>query len=197
MGNRADLLAGAKRCLYEKGYARTTARDIAAAAGTSLAAIGYHFGSTEALLNAALNEANDEWGEEIGRALGSPLADDAAGAGPMERFEAIWQRVIDSFASHRTLWAASFEILAQSERAPEVRERLADSLTQGRLGLAELFQNIDPAADEHQAWAVGSFYQALLSGVLVQWMVDPDHAPSAHDLTDALRLVAGTVHPPA
>ena len=29
MGNREDLLAGAKKCLYEKGYARTTARDIA------------------------------------------------------------------------------------------------------------------------------------------------------------------------
>ncbi|MGH4006514.1 MAG: TetR family transcriptional regulator, partial [Pseudonocardiaceae bacterium] len=44
MGNREDLLAGAKRCLYEKGYGRTTARDIAAAAGgVSLAAIGYHF----------------------------------------------------------------------------------------------------------------------------------------------------------
>ena len=32
MGNREDLLAGAKKCLYEKGYARTTARDIASAA---------------------------------------------------------------------------------------------------------------------------------------------------------------------
>ena len=33
MGNREDLLAAAKRCLYEKGYAHTTARDIAAASG--------------------------------------------------------------------------------------------------------------------------------------------------------------------
>ena len=35
MGNREDLLAGAQRCLYEKGYARTTARDIASASGVS------------------------------------------------------------------------------------------------------------------------------------------------------------------
>ncbi|GAB3818361.1 TetR family transcriptional regulator [Micromonospora zhanjiangensis] len=62
MGNREDLLAGAKQCLMEKGYARTTARDIAAAAGTSLAAIGYHFRTTQALLNAALFEAMAEWG---------------------------------------------------------------------------------------------------------------------------------------
>ena len=31
MGHREDLLAGAKRSLYEKGYAGTTARDIVAA----------------------------------------------------------------------------------------------------------------------------------------------------------------------
>jgi AcrR family transcriptional regulator/predicted house-cleaning noncanonical NTP pyrophosphatase (MazG superfamily) len=192
VGNREDLLAGAKRCLYEKGYARTTARDIAAAAGTSLAAIGYHFRSTEALLNTALNQAADDWGDEIGRAL---ALDAGADADPMERFETIWRRVIDSFATHRELWAASFEMLAQSERAPEVRERLADSLKQGRLGLAEMFQNIDPVADEQTAWAVGSFYQGLLSGVVVQWMVDPDRAPSSKDLADALRIIAGTVGP--
>ncbi|MGH3648185.1 MAG: TetR/AcrR family transcriptional regulator, partial [Micromonosporaceae bacterium] len=51
MGNREALLEGAKRCFHEKGYARTTARDIAQASGVSLAAIGYHFGSKEALMN--------------------------------------------------------------------------------------------------------------------------------------------------
>ena len=56
-GNREALLDAAKRCLFEKGYANTTARDIATSAGTSLAAIGYHYGSTEALLNAAMIEA--------------------------------------------------------------------------------------------------------------------------------------------
>lgn len=49
MGHREDLLEGAKRCLLEKGYARTTARDIGAASGTNLASIGYHYGSKEAL----------------------------------------------------------------------------------------------------------------------------------------------------
>jgi hypothetical protein len=39
MGNRDALLSAAKKCLLEKGYNRTTARDIASAAGVSLAAI--------------------------------------------------------------------------------------------------------------------------------------------------------------
>jgi AcrR family transcriptional regulator len=195
MGNREALLAGAKRCLYEKGYARTTARDIAAAAGVSLAAIGYHFGTKEALLNAALVQAVAEFGEELGRAL---TAGTEPAAGPLARFEAAWMRVIASFASHRPLWAASFEIMAEIDRAPELRAVLADALTQerqGRLGLAQLFHGIDGAEDERSARVVGSFYQALMTGVLAQWLTDPEHAPSARDLTDALRTIAARVGP--
>jgi AcrR family transcriptional regulator len=61
MGNREALLEGAKRCLLEKGYAKTTARDIADAAGVSLAAIGYHYGSKESLLEQAFMAAMEEW----------------------------------------------------------------------------------------------------------------------------------------
>lgn len=192
MGNREALLAGAKRCLYEKGYARTTARDIATASGVSLAAIGYHFGTKEALLNAAMIEAIEEFGEELGRALAAATE---SGAGPIERFEAAWTRVITSFATHRTLWAASFEIFAQIDRAPEVRAVMADAFEQGRFGLAELFQEIDGTEDERSARAVGSFYQALMTGVLAQWLTDPEHAPSARDLTTALQTIGADIAP--
>jgi len=68
MGHREALLAGARQCLEEKGYARTTARDIAAAANANLASIGYHFGSKEALLNEAILRACDEWTTRLGQA---------------------------------------------------------------------------------------------------------------------------------
>lgn len=190
MGNREALLAGATRCLYEKGYARTTARDIASAAGVSLAAIGYHFGSKEALLNAALIQAIGAWGDEVERAL---AAESDPAASPMERFEATWERVIASFAQHRQLWAASFEVFAQIDRAPEVRRFLAEALQQGRLGLASLFQHLDVGDDEQAVWAVGSFYQALMTGVLEQWLADPARAPSGRDLADALRAIIADV----
>jgi AcrR family transcriptional regulator len=190
MGNREDLLAGAKRSLYEKGYARTTARDIAAAAGTSLAAIGYHFGSTEALMNAALLEAIEDWGKEVQRALNSDLAEDAS---PLERFDWYWTRVTDSFATHRELWAATIEILTQVNRVPGVRAALADGIQEGRLTWASLLQRIDPKTETRKAWAVGSFYQALLSGILVQWLIDPKRAPSGHDLTEALRVITAGI----
>src|SRR5687767_6688051 len=54
ISHREDLIEGAIKCLRTKGYARTTARDIAAASGAGLASIGYHFGSKDALLAKAL-----------------------------------------------------------------------------------------------------------------------------------------------
>src|SRR6185295_1229331 len=93
MGHREDLLAGAVRCLREKGYAHTTARDIVAASGTNLASIGYHYGSTRALLNAM-----DDFGAEMARAIGEPdPGPNALEPSALERFEQFWTRVIDSF----------------------------------------------------------------------------------------------------
>ncbi|KAB8143009.1 TetR/AcrR family transcriptional regulator [Chloroflexia bacterium SDU3-3] len=192
MGHREDLLEGAKRCLYEKGYARTTARDIVAASGTNLASIGYHYGSTEALLNAAMIQACDEWGEEMARAL---TASGDPEATPLEQFEAGWSRVIESLAAHRQLWVATLEATVQSEHAPELRTFMASALQQGREGLAALFSKIDPVSDPQQAWMVGSLYQALMSGVMVQWMIDPEHAPSGRDLAEAMRVIMGSGQP--
>src|SRR5215216_3582135 len=125
MGNREDLLAAAKRLLYEKGYARTTARDLAAASGVSLAAIGYHFGSKDALLNAARIEALGEWAEELGRTLASGADPKAS---PMQRFEAIWTKVVESFAAHgRSDLRGLVEMLAQLDQAPEVRAAVAEA----------------------------------------------------------------------
>jgi AcrR family transcriptional regulator len=190
MGNRDDLLDGAKRCLYEKGYVNTTARDIAAASGVSLAAIGYHFGSKETLMNEALMKATEEWGEELGRAL---TVETGPATGATARFAAMWDRIIESISTHRRLWSTQFELIALSEQSPEMRELFAKGNRAARLGLAAIFQGLDPAEDEPKALAVGAFYQSVLTGVIAQWLTDPDTAPSGDDLATALRAVAATL----
>jgi AcrR family transcriptional regulator len=192
MGNREALLLGAKQCLLEKGYTRTTARDIAAAAGVSLAAIGYHFSSKEALLTEALILAIDDWGMDFRHAL-MTVPDHAD---PAQRFEATWARLIETFHTHRPLWAANFELFAQMDHLPEIRRILGDSLLQARLGLASLFLNRDVSEiDEHTARTTGAFYHALMSGLIAQWLINPKHALSARDLTEALRAVTATLQP--
>jgi AcrR family transcriptional regulator len=102
----------------KKGYERATARDIAAAAGVSLAAIGYHFRSREALLTEALLVAIGEWDRDFRQTLeaGVPRA-----ASPRKRFEAVWAQLIRTFETHRALWIANFELFSQMDRWPEIR----------------------------------------------------------------------------
>lgn len=198
MGHREDLLAGAVRCLREKGYAHTTARDIVAASGTNLASIGYHYGSTKALLNAAVLAAMDEFGEEMARAIGEP--DPGPGASQpsrleqsaLERFERFWTRVIDSFQASSQVWLATFDIFTVAQRDPEVRAAVAEGLEDGRKLWARLLYGVDDA-DEEKTRAIGSLHQALVSGVLVQWLIDPGRAPSAAELARGLQAIADQV----
>jgi AcrR family transcriptional regulator len=182
MGNREDLLAGALRCLYEKGYARTTARDIASAAGVSLAAIGYHYGTKDELLNAALYRALEEWGDDLGRALASTTSADAD---PAERFEQTWTQVLASFAENRRLWAVQFELLAFLDDKPELRAALTEANRQARLALAELFG----VPGEQN----GAVLQALIGGLAAQSMVDPESPPSGRAIREAVEAIAATV----
>ncbi|MFD7642375.1 TetR/AcrR family transcriptional regulator [Kitasatospora sp. NPDC059795] len=189
MGNREDLLASAKHCLYEKGYGRTTARDIASGAGVSLAAIGYHYGSKDALLIQALVEAMGEWGTAIGTALASS----ADIADPKERFVRSWDAMRDSFATHRGLWTVQFEILGQLESLPKLREQLAEAQKLGRLGLAALFQGKAEHEDTPDELARGVFYQSLLLGQAAHWLIDPDGVPGGEEYLRAMALVSGEV----
>src|SRR5215467_14514709 len=101
MGHREDLLAGARRCLEERGYTRTTARDLVAASGTNLASIGYHFGSKEALLNGAMQQCFDEYIDQITKIV---FAD--PGATPLQRVRASWSALVSTFEQHRPLLVA-------------------------------------------------------------------------------------------
>jgi AcrR family transcriptional regulator len=188
MGNREDLIAGAKRCLIEKGYARTTARDIATASGVSLAAIGYHFGSKDALMNQAVYESIGEWAEEVERAL---AAEGALDAEPLRRFESIMGRTIESFGgSGRGLWAAQIELMSLLGHNDELRAFLASVQRDAAFGLAEFFLGIDPAESPEQARKAGGVLHALLIGVMVKWFMDPEQALPAPELAEGLRIIA-------
>jgi AcrR family transcriptional regulator len=193
MGNREALLTAAKQCLLEKGYNRTTARDIASAAGVSLAAIGYHFSSKDALLTEALLLAFGEWDQDLQQALRTSAS---AAVTPKERFETTWAKVIATFETHRSLWIANFEIFTQMVSQQATREFLAGNLHTARTGLAAMFLNQEESSvSEHTAKTIGTFLHVLLSGLIVQWLIDPGSALSAKDLTEALRSTAEGLRP--
>jgi len=194
MGNREALLAAARRCLYERGFARTTARDVATGAGVSLAAIGYHFGTKDALLSQAVLAALREWGEQIGAAVSGAVR---AGLTPQERFETAWAQVIRSFSDSAPLWRIQYELLGSAHLQPELREAFAAANQAGREGLVAMFGPETDAAGAPLPAAeilrIGTFYQAVLAGIGSQWLIDPDQALTGDALLSAVRAIAAGV----
>ena len=189
MGHREDLLAGARKCLYERGYAHTTARDLVAASGTNLASIGYHFGSKEALLTEALISAFDEWGEELIRVARTNAV---SGKGVLEQMEALWVWMVESFDRLRPLMIANFEAFAQASHSERLRGQLASYYERSRQEYVEASREFT-GVDGAEARAVGSFHLALLDGLMLQWILDPEHAPSGQEMAGAFRSMVELV----
>jgi AcrR family transcriptional regulator len=183
MGHREALLDGARRCLLERGYARTTARDLVAASGTNLASIGYHFGSKEALLNGAMQQCFDEYIEQITRIV---FADPSATA--LQRVRASWEALVSTFDQYRPLMVAFVEALAQAERIPELRAQLAECYERLRATVADMVHASVEGLSGPTARQVASFLIAVYDGLQVQWLLDPEHAPTPDQLMAALEI---------
>ncbi|GHK04587.1 TetR/AcrR family transcriptional regulator [Streptomyces sp. NPDC003753] len=185
MGHREDLLEGAKRCLLDKGFARTTARDIVRESGTNLASIGYHYGSKDALLAQAyvalVEEMSDtfEGSEEI---RGEP--------GSLERFREVWSNIIATMREPGSLWRLSVEIVAMGDQMPELRDHLARAQREGSRGFVAFFTGVrEEDVPEETVDTLGTFYTTLMLGLITQWTFDPKSAPDADRLTEGLRQV--------
>lgn len=175
--NREALLEGALRCLQEKGYAHTTARDIVAASNTNLGAIGYHYGTTEALLNTALIEGFERWFREVADVI-LELQD----ANELERFTRVAAELPGTFERNRPLARAFIEALAQAEHSQEIRKALAESYERTRENVVALLQALNgPTAAPHSR-VIASLLIAIFDGLLLQWLLDPDHTPTGADL---------------
>src|SRR5260370_27306840 len=120
ISHREQLLEGAIECLRTKGYARTTARDIAAAANANLASIGYHFGSKEALLNEAITRTCDEWTTRLGQAAFASGNDS-----PLDQMGASWVAMLNSFEALRPVLIGLVEAVGQSAWSEDLRRELA------------------------------------------------------------------------
>lgn len=193
MGHREDLLEGAKRCLLEKGFLRTTARDIVKESGTNLASIGYHYGSKDALLVQAYVSLIEATGHRF-EPGGTGEATQSTPAGSLERFQAVWENIVGAVGESRAIWMLSFELILQGDRMPEVRRMLVEAEEQGRSGLLPLFNDIPEEEQGKEAVdSEGRFYQTLLQGLMVQWLFNPETATDAVQLTEGLRRVVAGV----
>jgi AcrR family transcriptional regulator len=184
MGHKEDLLAGAKKCLVELGYAKTTARDIVKASHTNLASIGYHFGSKDALLAQAMMELVAEWGEKFAGA-----ANESGARTSEAKFRGTWRQILKLFETDRATMMASFEIAVQATRTDALKRVFVQTWPDARNSLVDDFLVVDKL-DPKTRTAIGSLLLALISGMTVQYLIDPEGAPTADDLTLAMKTMA-------
>lgn len=184
VSHREKLVLGAIQCLKDKGYARTTARDIAAASGANLASIGYHFGSKDALLDEALIRILDARNKGLQQI--TTRADDVP---PLERLTTAFEAILRIAKTHRPLVVAFFEAMAKAQRSPKLRQQMAAFYRDSRREMAEMVRssvgaNADRLRSDPEVMA--SLLIATFDGLVLQVVLDAANTPSGSALVESL-----------
>lgn len=187
MSNREKLLKGARACLLEKGYLQTTARDIAKESGVGLAAIGYHFGTKEALLQEAMVEAHQEWSDRIDDGLAA--IEPPEGTPFPDWFEHCWNQIIYTSQHDQRLLQASLEVLLNVDESAPVFASIEDDMQCGRRAMVDLFSHGEEGLKSDERDAVGGLYYALMIGVRLMHATTPSTAPSPEGLALAMKII--------
>jgi AcrR family transcriptional regulator len=171
-------------CLQEKGYARTTARDLVAASGTNLASIGYHFGGKDALLHEAIAGCFEAWTRRVEEAIFSP-----APGTPRELLERAMVALVDVFEELRPQLVVCVEGYPAALRESVLRERMAAMYARAREAGVGMIRRacaemgVEPPV---QPEVLVSVLIAVSDGLLLQWLLDPASTPDARQVVDAL-----------
>jgi AcrR family transcriptional regulator len=157
---RQRLVDASRALLAERGRAGVTLRGITDAADANVAAVSYHFGSTEALLEATIEQALDTLAEAQIDALehlpaGATLAEIAAA----------WARpVIRALGGPPSEAQALIRIAARAATDPsgEFRERIVSAATRADPHLLAALRRALPAVPEDEL----GFRKECASGIL-------------------------------
>ena len=181
--HREQILEGAIECVQTRGVAGTTTRDIAAAAGASLASIPYHFGSKDELMDQALTLAIRRYSEHVNS---QAFAGDAS---PLQALAKSLIATVDSFAEARPLLISLMEAHVKAIHSESLRERVSANR---RLAVEQIAANVrgglelEDQLPDAQTQAIGVLILALVDGLMLAWLIDPDAVSSGQELLDAV-----------
>ena len=177
-------MAGARQAILERGLAKVTARDIAGAAGVSLAAIGYHFGTKDRLVAEAIAEST---GTEIGDGMRGAILDAGKGRSLAQSLEATWNGMLDVIQNHPDELILSFENGVRTARSPESQADYVRGHRRGLRGHGRPFARSASGAAGRRCSRGGQGVFALFQGMALQWLI----APAAEHLMgeDVVRAV--------
>jgi len=188
LDTRRRCLEAAERLFAAGGFAGTGLRDIAAAAGVTIATMAYHFGSKEKL-----------YGEVLGRVAGSILPylpDPTAVAGSVTEVTAMLERFLDWALDHPHLAGLLLrELMENPDRAQRARrwhlrpviDAYATAIRRGQE--RDMIAACDP--EMVAFYVTGAVTHFCAATPTIQRMLDmPDHATTVERFRATLRANA-------
>jgi AcrR family transcriptional regulator len=172
------LLEAAKQLIGERGYAGASVRELAATAGANIAAVNYHFGSREKLLNQAVLELFLEWNDRVAEVEVDP------GAGPLTQLAARAVPMMDGLPAARPAFVVFLEALLQSRRSPDLQDQLREHYAEQRRRAMRSMEASNHSADLPPRFreVVASYLLAVVDGFQLQALLDPEAVPTGEEL---------------
>ncbi len=172
------LLSAAKDLLGERGYEATSVRDIASASGANVAAVNYHFGSREKLLDRAVLESLLSWTERL-----SGVAQADQSESPTGRLLAPLRAVVGELGENEPLFAVFLEAILRSRRSAGLHDQLAAHYEEQRRRVAAMVKDaFGDSLPERKARVIAALMVAVTDGLLLQSLVDPESVPSTEEI---------------
>lgn len=166
---RERLLESAERLIADRGLAATSVRAVCGEAGANVAAVHYHFGSKDALVDAVLARRMADLTDRRVEML-EPL-ERAARPSARAAVDAL-VRPLAEFARDPDGQGRAYVRFLAALHATEERDRIAAAF-------APQYERLAPVLDRslpHLASAVIAFRLDFVSGPLLDALADPDHA---------------------
>jgi AcrR family transcriptional regulator len=187
--HRDALLRAAGTLMRQSGRGEITARDLVAASNTNLGSISYHFGSKDALLDEAAKLVFEEWAQTVASTISAD-----PDAPPGRRFARALEMILDDFDAMRPYFLGFIQIVAGSERSPEIREQLVAHYRKQRDTVTTMItESLSAGIDTDDARHIASLLMAVSDGLMLQSLIDRDSAPTSRQLTVSLaRAVKAT-----
>jgi TetR/AcrR family transcriptional regulator, regulator of cefoperazone and chloramphenicol sensitivity len=180
---RQHILHTAGLVFSERGFADATSKEIAERAGTPMASINYHFGSREALYEAALIEAHKQIvGLDELVTLTQGLSD------PREKFRTVISRLVGLSSGSGTPWGFRLmlrEVLSPSRSIPALVEKAIRPKAQLLLGMVGEMLDLPP---DHPAVQRGLLFSILpcIAMMIAPRQIQTALLPAAAKDSDAL-----------
>lgn len=162
---RTQILQNAMQLFAQKGYAHTTTRNIATAAGLSVGLMYHYFSSKETLLQAVFNFVMARIDERITAVLQT--------SPPGEVIPNLLHAIFDLLASEPEFWALFYMLRTQ----PAIAAILGNAFVERTAMLRSCFVAELAQAGWPQPELEGYYLYSVIEGTIQQYLLDPANYP--------------------